>query len=94
MGLFSVGAARRGGFGGLHFRLSLGSFGGALLAAFTGTAVFAVRVDALKFGGIFFLFFEEIGDVQEGVPLQAHVDKRGLHAGEDPGDTALINRAG
>jgi hypothetical protein len=93
--------AARGSLGGLEFRL-YGRFRRAwtlvalfsLLVAGFAFAAAAVRVDVLKVGRVFFLLFEEIGDVEESVAFESDVDKRGLHAGKNPSDTALIDRAG
>ena len=34
---------------------------------------------------------EDVGDVEEGVALEAEVDEGRLHAGQDPGDPALVD---
>jgi hypothetical protein len=87
--------ATRGRFGGGELRFSsLGSrrpLFARLLAASAGAAI---GCGAFKVGRVFLLLFEEIGDVEEGVPFESDVDKRGLHAGKNPGDTALIDGAG
>src|SRR5262249_52085521 len=38
-------------------------------------------------------FFHEVGDVEEGVALEADVHEGGLHAGKDAGDFAVIDGA-
>jgi hypothetical protein len=43
---------------------------------------------------IFPMFFEKIGDIEEGVAFQAEVHEGGLHAGQDPRDAAFVNAAG
>jgi hypothetical protein len=94
--------AARGSFGGLQFRLDGGFCGarGALIAllvagfAGLGFAAATAGIDAFEVGRVFFLLFEKIGDVEESVAFESDIDKRGLHAGEDPGDTALVDRAG
>jgi len=48
---------------------------------------------ALKFAGVF-LLFKKVGDVEEGVALQANVDKCRLHAWQDAGDLAFVHGAG
>jgi len=40
---------------------------------------------------VFFVVFEEIGDVQEGVAIQADVDKSRLHARQHPRHPALVD---
>jgi len=65
----------------------------ARLAGLPAVAVAAV-IAAIEFRRVFFLLFEEIRDVEESVALEAEVHKRGLHAGKNPGDTALVNGAG
>jgi hypothetical protein len=89
-------AAGCGDFGSGHFAAVL--LGArprfARLTGFARLAGLASTTVGIEFFGILFLLFEKIGDVEESVPLESEVDKRGLHAGEDPGDTALINRAG
>src|SRR5690242_6360454 len=35
--------------------------------------------------------FEEIGDVEEGVALQANINEGGLHSGEDAGNAPLVD---
>src|ERR1043165_2490327 len=37
--------------------------------------------------------FDDVGDVEEGVALEAEVDEGGLHAGEDFGDAAFVDVA-
>ncbi len=45
--------------------------------------------------GLFRVFqLHEVGYIEEGVALQAHIDKGGLHAGQDAGDAAVVNGAG
>jgi len=56
------------------------------LAAPTGSGFFNLV-------GLFRVFeFEEVGYIEEGVALQAHVHKGGLHAGQNAGDAAVVNR--
>ena len=66
----------------------------ALIAVLARPAAIAGGLAPLKFRRVFLLLFEEIRDVEERVALQSHVDKCGLHSGKDPGDSALVNRAG
>jgi hypothetical protein len=40
------------------------------------------------------LQFHEIGDVEEGIALQSNVHEGGLHARQDPGDAAFVDRTG
>jgi hypothetical protein len=67
------------------------------VSEFAAPACFVTAIAAvgrlLKFVGVF-LLFEEVGDVQEGVALQANIDERGLHAREHAGDPAFVDRAG
>jgi hypothetical protein len=93
--LVSFRAARRGFRGGhIGFRwLSRYWTRLSLIAGFAAIAVGA-GVASFKFRRVFFLLFEEIRDVEESVTLQSQVDKRGLHAGKNPGDTALVDGAG
>src|ERR1700722_13498352 len=37
--------------------------------------------------------FENVAYVKEGIAIQADIHKRGLHAGEDAGDSALVDAA-
>ncbi len=39
-------------------------------------------------------FFEEVGDVEEGVALEADVHEARLHAGEDAGYAAVVDGTG
>ena len=54
-----------------------------------GDVAVAVGVEV---GGVAGLF-HEVGDVEEGVALEADVHEGGLHAGEDAGDFAVIDGA-
>ena len=81
-------------FGSRHVGFSRLRRGWARLALLPRLAAIAVAVATLEFRRVFFLFFEEIRDVEKSVALEAEVDKRGLHAGKNPGDTALVNGAG
>ena len=38
--------------------------------------------------------FEEVGDIKEGIALQADVYKRGLHAGQHTGNAAFVDGPG
>src|SRR5207302_284209 len=49
----------------------------------------AVRIELSRVAGL----FHKVGDVKEGVALQADVHERGLHAWQNAGDFAVINRA-
>jgi hypothetical protein len=40
------------------------------------------------------VFFEEIGDIQEGIPIQAEVDERRLHARKNPRHASFVDAAG
>ena len=68
----------------------------ARVARLTASAVTAIAagIAALEVGRILFLLLEEVGDVEKGVAFESNIDKRGLHAGKNPGDTALVNGAG
>ncbi len=57
-----------------------------------GTGVSSVGV-GFEVGGVAGLF-HEVRDVEEGVALQANVHEGGLHAGQDAGDSAVIDGAG
>ena len=41
-----------------------------------------------------FDFFEEIGDVEESVAIEADIDGGRLHAGKHAGDSSFIDAAG
>src|ERR1700729_839722 len=89
----SIVSTRRGFSGGEFGFSSLGPW--PLFAGLLATpAGAAVGGGAFEVGRVFFLFFQKIGDVEESVPFESDVDKRGLHAGKNPGDTALIDGAG
>jgi hypothetical protein len=63
-----------------------------------GSALEFELFDLLLCGGdqgvILFHVLKEVRDVEEGIAVQTHVDERGLHAGEDPGDSALVDASG
>jgi hypothetical protein len=40
---------------------------------------------------IVFEIFENVADVQESVAVEADIDERGLHTGEDAGDAAFVD---
>jgi hypothetical protein len=42
---------------------------------------------------VVFVLLEEIGDVEERVPLEAEVDKGGLHTGKNPCNPAFMYAA-
>ena len=69
------------------------AFGAAIRPAFGGTLAAPAAFTALKVRRLS-LFFQKVGDVQEGVALQAHIDKSRLHARQHAGHTAVIDRAG
>jgi hypothetical protein len=35
--------------------------------------------------------FENVADIKKGIAIKADIDERGLHAGEDAGDSAFVN---
>ena len=72
-------------------RTRLAIVAGLALAA---TAAIAGRLDTVEVSGVFLLLFEKIGDVEESVAFESDFDEGGLHAGEDAGDAALVDRAG
>ena len=37
--------------------------------------------------------FENVADVEESVAIEANVHERGLHTGEDAGDSSFVNAA-
>jgi hypothetical protein len=37
--------------------------------------------------------FENVADVKEGIAIKADIHERGLHAGEDAGDSAFVDTA-
>jgi hypothetical protein len=37
--------------------------------------------------------FENVADVEEGIAIEADIDERGLHAGEDAGNFAFVDAA-
>ena len=37
--------------------------------------------------------FENVGDVQESIAIEADVNESGLHTGEDAGDAAFVDAA-
>jgi hypothetical protein len=52
------------------------------------------RRSLLKFVGLFRVFeFEEVGYIEERIALQAHVHEGGLHARENPCNSAVVNGA-
>jgi hypothetical protein len=63
---------------GRHRRISGGSGGGIGM----GVAVIVV-----------FEIFEDIADVKESIAIEADVNERRLHAGEDAGNSAFIDAA-
>jgi hypothetical protein len=37
--------------------------------------------------------FENVADIKEGIAIKTDIDERGLHAGEDAGDSAFVDAA-
>jgi hypothetical protein len=69
--------------------------GRASMANLARSLVAAAGRGLLQFLGFFLVFkFQEVGHIEEGVALQAHIHKCGLHAGQDPCDAAVVNGAG
>ena len=59
---------------------------------------FAKRLSATADRGFFYLVrlfgvfeFKEVGYVEERIALQAHIDKGGLHTGQDAGDAPVVD---
>jgi hypothetical protein len=50
-----------------------------------------VEVRRRRNGFVVFQFLEEIGDVEEGIPVEADVYEGRLHPGENPGDLTLVD---
>src|SRR5262249_43150820 len=65
--------------------------GGAVVAVATVAAAAGVTV-RVEVGGVAGLF-HEVGNIEEGIALEADVHKGGLHAREDAGDFAVIDGA-
>jgi hypothetical protein len=86
--------ATRGRFGGGELGFSSLDPWPLFAGLLTATAVVAIGGRPFEVGRIFFLLFEKISDVEESVAFESDVDKCGLHAGKNPGDTALIDGAG
>ena len=55
----------------------------------SGGRLIGVRVTVI----VVFEIFEDIADVKEGVAIEADVNERGLHAGEDAGNSAFVDAA-
>ncbi len=75
-------------YGGGARRLRLGGF--TLLRRELGGARFGFLEDLVV---LFLVLVKEVGNIEEGVALEADVHKRGLHAGEHTADAALVNAA-
>src|SRR6185437_1107123 len=64
----------------------------ATVATFAALTAAVARTLAFEVGGVA-LLFHEVGDVEEGVALQADVHEGGLHARKDTRDASVIDGA-
>ncbi len=85
-------AGARGTFVGAGLCTALAAVGAGGVAHLARGLATARDGGLFNFVGFFLVFqLQEVGYIEEGVALQAHVHKGGLHAGQHPGDAAVID---